>query len=320
MATQDDTQLQAGGTVTVTHEPGSDDEAIALLNQRAQSKATEASDTPTDELEADPEDGTADEGGDPEPEDEADETAVEVEFEGATYKVPPQLKDAILRKADYSRHVQEVTAQKKDYAQRIEAANRMAEGAEKLAEGLAKVRMIDARLEEFKAVDFEKLETEDPAKASVLAVRLLQLQRARDNAASEAKGIGEQIAKERAEALDAKRADMVKTLAKELPGWGEELGTKISKYALDSGFTSQELQQLTDPRVVVALDKARKFDAIQAGRAAAVAKAKETPAQVLKPGQPRRADKSSEAMQGFQKSRSPEDAVKVLMARAARPR
>jgi hypothetical protein len=315
MATQDDTQHLEQGTGTVTPERGSDDEAIALLNQRAQSKATEAPETPTDDPETDPDDGT--QGGDPEAEDEVEGQTVEVEYEGKTYAVDPELKDAILRKQDYSRHVQEVTQQKKDFAQRIEAAERMAEHAEQHAEGLAKVKMLDAKLKEFESINFDALEAEDPARASVLALKLFRLQQARGQAVADAQSVGATLAKERADALDAKRADMVKALAKEVPGWGEELGTKISKYALDSGFTSNELQQLTDPRVVVALDKARKFDAIQAGKSAAIAKAKETPAQVLKPGQPRRVDKAGEAGQRFQRSKTPEDAVQVFLARAA---
>lgn len=315
MATQDDTQLQTSGTGTVTHEPGSDDEAIALLNQRAQSKATAAQETPTDEPEADPAEEAQE--GDPETEDEADDQAVEVEYEGETFKVPPKLKDAILRKADYSRHVQEVTAQKKDFVQRIERADKLIESAGKYAEALAKVQAVDAQLDGFKAVDFDALEREDPARASVLAVRLLRLQQAREKAVSDAKGIDEQLAGERLKALNDKRSDMVKALEKELPGWGDELGQKVSRYAVDNGWTPQDLQLLTDSRVVIALDKARKFDAIQAGKAAALTKAKEVTTQVLKPGQPRRVDKTGEAQQRFQRDKSPESAVALLQARAA---
>lgn len=319
MDTQDDTQHLEQGTGTVTPERGSDAEAIALLNQRAKSKADEAQETLTDEPDDEASDGTRE--GDPEDADEQAGELAEVEYEGKTYQVPPELKDAVLRKADYSRHVQEVTAQKKDFAQRIEAADRMAESAEKLADGIAKVKMLDAKLEEFKAVDFEKLETEDPARASVLAVRLLQLQRARDHAVTDANGIGEQLAKERAAALSAKQADMHKTLTKELPGWGDELGTKVTRYAIEKGgFTAEELRSFTDPRVVIALDKARKFDAIKDGQAAALEKARTVTTQVLKPGQPRRVDKAGEAQQRFQRDKSPEAAVALFQARAARSR
>lgn len=316
MSSQVDTQTQTQDAGMANLERGSEDEAIALFNQQAKSKATTEPEEPENELaDADPEEP---EEGDPEDQDEPQDNLVEAEYEGKTYKVPPELQKALLRQADYSRKMNEVGAKEKDFAQRIERADHLIEGATKYAETLAKVQALDAQLDQFKDVDFEKLEVEDPSRASILAVKLLRLQQAREKAVGDAQSVNQQIAKERAETLNAKRADMVKALEKNLPGWGDELGTKISKYAIDSGFTVEDLQQLTDPRVVVALDKARKFDAIQNGKAAALEKTKAAPTQVLKPGAPRRVDKSTETMQQFQKSKSPDDAVAVLMARAAK--
>lgn len=316
MPPQVDTQTQDQDAGMVNLERGSEDEAIALFNQQAKSKATNEPEEPENELtDADPEEP---EEGDPEDQGEPEDDLVEAQYEGKTYKVPPELQKALLRQADYSRKMNEVGAKEKDYAQRIDRAEKLYEGATKYAESLAKVQALDAQIEGFKDFDFEKLETEDPGRASVLAVKLLRLQQARDKAVADAQGVNAQIAKERAEAINAKRADMVKALEKNLPGWGDELGTKISKYAIESGFTVEDLQQLTDPRVVVALDKARKFDAIQNGKAASLEKAKAVPTQVLKPGAPRRVDKTTETMQQFQKSRSPDDAVAVLMARSAK--
>lgn len=302
-------------TIEVSAESGSEDEAVALFNQRAQSKAQATPETPDDEPQATDE-AEPDEG-DPEESAEPVETLVEAEYEGKTYKVPPELQKALLRQSDYSRKMNEVGAKAKDYTQRIEQAERLAEGAEKYAKVLAKVELIDSQLAQFQEVDFDKLETEDPARYSVLAVKLLKLQKARETAANEAKGLDSQLASERAAAVDAKRGDMLKALQKDLPGWGEELGTKVTQYALSSGFTVPEIQNFTDARLVIALDKARKFDAIQNGKAAALGKAQAAP-QVLKPGAKRTVSQGQEAMQRFQKSNSPEDAVAVFLARAAR--
>lgn len=310
-----DTQPQEQDTGTVTPETGSEDEAIALFNQRAQSKAAESQETPTDEPEEESDSGNPEE--DDPAEDDPQEELVEVEYEGAKYSLPKALKDAVLRKADYSRHVQEVTAQKKDYAQRIERTERMIEGAGKYAEHLAKVQALESQIEQFKEYDFDKLETEDPARASILAFRLLRLQQARDKAIGEAQGVSQRLAQERSENLKAQRGEMLKTLEKDLPGWGEELGVKVSQYALRAGYSETELQSLTDARMVILLDKARKFDAIQDGKAAAVGKVREAPRQVLKPGAPRRVDKSAEAHAKFQRDRSEEAAIELLHARAA---
>jgi hypothetical protein len=69
---------------------------------------------------------------------------------------------------------------------------------------------------------------------------------------------------------------------------------------------------------VVALNKARKFDAIQDGKAAVKAKAKDAPP-VVKPGAVRpRADKQTEALAQLRRTNSLDDAAKAFMARPTR--
>lgn len=314
MATQDDTQHQEQDTGTVTPEAGSDDEAIARFNQRAQSSDAEDADPPNDEAQADPEDGTQ-ETGDPDDEDEASSTRVEVEFEGKTYKVEPELQKALLRQADYSRHVQDVTAQKKDYAQRIERADSLFENSKKYASAQAAISALDAKLKEFEDADLDKLAPEVQGR---VALDLYRVQQARAKAVENANSVHAQIVKDRESTLDAARNEMVKTLSKELPGWGDELGGRITAYALKSGYSQQDLARLTDPKVVIALSKAMKFDAIQAGKKDAIdkAKAKGETNPVLKPQQRRVVDKQADLQQRFKRSQSPEDAEALFHAKA----
>lgn len=309
--TQVDTQLPVEQT-TVTAEPGSEDEAISAFNQRATSKAPEATETVTDEP---PEEATEEAQSDPEEADPA-EQLIELEYEGKTYKVQPGLKDAVLRKQDYSRVMQEVSSAKKDYTQRIESATKLYEGAEKYAKALAEVQLHEQTLEQFKTVDFDKLEIEDPARASILAVKLIRAQNARDQAVTKAKAIDTELADGRAKDVQAKQVDMFKTLQKDFAGWGEEAGTRVTQYALKTGWSADELRGLTDPKVVIALEKARKFDAIQDGKAAALSKAKDAPP-VAKPGAPRRVDAQQDTKARFMKSNSPEDAEALFHARAS---
>lgn len=316
MSTQVDPQLQASETGTVTHEAGSDDEAVALFNQRARSQADTAEETPTDDTEANPAEETTD--GDPEPEEEADDTTVEVEYEGKAYKLPPELKDAVLRKADYSRNMQEVSAQKKDYAQRIELADKLTEGAQEYAKALAVVNSLDAQMEQFKNVDFDALETEDPARASLLGLRLVRLQQARDKASNDAQGVSAKLAKDKAQTIAAEQAEMGKVLDKDLPGWRAKLGDSIATYALSHGWTEQKLRMISDPNEVIVLDKARKFDAIQEAKAKALKQVKETTAQVLKPGTPRKVTPMQDAEARFKRDRSEEAAIALFQQRANR--
>jgi hypothetical protein len=222
MSTQVDQQPQDDSRPLGAAEPGSEDEAIEAFNRRLQSEAQTEQDPPADDPdegatdpEADPEEGEAE----PEAADPAGDL-VEVEFEGETFEVPPKLKDALLRKADYSR-----AEAKKDYAQRIESATKLIEGAEKYAEAIAEGKQLEAQIKQFKAVDWKSLRSTDPAQAALMAVELMELRQARVQIDSKAEAINREIADGRSKDQQAKQAEMLKVLAKEFPGWGEEAGS-----------------------------------------------------------------------------------------------
>jgi hypothetical protein len=226
-----------------------------------------------------------------------------------------KLQKGYLRQSDYSRKMNEVGEKEKALAQRIEIADKLAQGAEKYASALAKVNQYDAEIKSFDSVNWNQLEREDPSRASLMAVRLMRLQQARQEAVNEAQGIDRQIAESRINDINAKRAEMDKTLSKSLKGWGEELGTQISQYALETGWTREALSQLTDPQVVIALDKARRFDALQKSKEQIKAKAKEAPP-VVKPGATRAApNKAADAFVRLRKSGSLADAEAAFAAR-----
>lgn len=293
-------------------ESGSEEAAIEALAKRT-SEAEQDQETPTDE----PQDDADAEPGDGETED-ADDTAeelAEVEYEGRTYKVPPELQKAILRQSDYSRKMGVVAEKEKDYTQRIETATRLIDGAEKFAKVLAKAEALDTQIAQYEGVDWDALERDDPGRASILAVKLMRLQQQRKDAEAEGHQMQAQIAKDRNADVVAKRAEMHKTLTKELKGWGDEMGAKITQYAYSKGYTEEDLHQVTDPKWVIAMDRARRYDALQEGKAQWTAKAKDLPP-VAKPGAKRAvANPGADAMARFGKSKSDEDAIAALSSR-----
>lgn len=87
--------------------------------------------------------------------------------------------------------------------------------------------------------------------------------------------------------LAEKTAEEQKKLVEVLPEWadkekGPALRKSLQTYAVGAGFTEEELGGVVDHRLVVLLDKARRFDALQAKAEPVLKKAKEAP--VLKPG------------------------------------
>jgi hypothetical protein len=223
-------------STTPTPEAGSEDEAVNAFTKR-DTKAES-----TDEPEPGPDDEATEEGADAEPEEAEDEgaTGEEVEFEGKTYKnVPPELRKALLRQADYSRSMNEVSAQKKEYTQRIETAERLIEGAEQFAKALAKVDNLDTQLKAFEKVNWQELRASNPAEFAATAAELQMLRVNRDEALREAQGLESKVVAERRKDMVAKRDTMLKTLVKDVPGWGEELGTKVTQYALASSASTR---------------------------------------------------------------------------------
>lgn len=301
-------------TENATAEPqdpeGIDAAAEAFAQADAQ-PAAEQDDSPADE----PADSTDTEATEAEPEAEDDtEQLAEVEFEGKTYKVAPELEKAILRQADYSRAMNEVTAKEKAYTQRLEQIETITQGADKYAEALSGVRMIEAQLAQFEGIDWQQIGEQNPGEAARLAVRQLQLQQAHTKANDEAKNIGQTLAQTRETLRNEARGDMFKALTKSLKGWGDDLGAKLTDYATKNGVNVKTLQDLTDPGVVIALDKARKYDELQASKTAIKAKTQSAP-QVTKPGAPRgKPDARNESVARLRKSGSIDDAANAWLA------
>ncbi len=291
-----------------TFEDGSEESAIHAL----MGKAEESTETPDDETEGEAE-TEADEADTDDA--ESEDKLEEVEYEGKKYELPPEISKALLRQADYSKKMNDLGAQAKDYTQRIETADKLIKGAETYAKALAQVSVLEDQIKQFDAVDFDALEVSDPARASILALKLMRLQNARDKAMDGSKAIDRELSEANAKAMGDKRDDMVKALSKDLPGWGDELGTKITAYAQKQGYTVQDIQSVTDAKWVIAMDKARRYDAMQESKAAVKAKAKDAPA-VAKPGAKRAPSNTvADLTQRLRKTNSSQDAEALFLAK-----
>jgi hypothetical protein len=297
--------------LAVNHEPGSEDEAAAAFAAQPDTEDHQEDQTPADEP-ADEAEPDADEA-DPEDAEDADEL-VEVEIGGAKYNVPPEVAKAAMRQADYSRKMNEVGAKDKALTERLATAEALEKSADERAEALSEVRAIDSRIKAYEGIDWAQAKADNPGQAAMAAIELLTLRDQRkdavQNAANKARDMTESRNKLTAEA----RAEMDVVLTKELKGWGDELGTKITKYALDNRVQLKSLQTLTDPALVIALDKARKYDALQASKTTLKAKAADAP-QVAKPGAPRRPDARNDAMARLRKDNTQESAEAAFLSR-----
>ena len=69
-------------------------------------------------------------------------------------------------------------------------------------------------------------------------------------------------------------ADCVKVLQEQLPDWGNELYSDIREYAVKSGLPKDQVDQYTDPQVIMLINKARLYDQSKESANSKKAKAK----------------------------------------------
>ena len=271
-------------TESAPEELGSLDAAALAFEKREQALAEAGepeTETETDEAEPDAE------ASDGEPDEETEQELEEVTVEGVTLNLPKDQAEALrkstLRQADYSRKMNEVSAKEKQAQAAIDTAEKLRQGAEKFADVLATVRMLDQQIKQYEGLDWQKLRAEDPGNYAAYAADLQTLKLNKQQTEMQARGVAAEVEETNGKALQSKRAEMFDALAKQIPGWSNQKGQEITEYAIAQGMAFETLAKATDPALVVALEKARKFDALQKSKTELKAKAKEAPP-VLKPG------------------------------------
>jgi len=131
-------------------------------------------------------------------------------------------------------------------------------------------------------------------------------------------------------AVQAAAQECIKVLEENLPDWGDELYSDIRQYAVQSGLPQEQVDQYTDPSVIMLINKARLYDqskqAAKTKKAAAkVTKSKGSKTKVLssKKSPPTKTDVRTQKRQAAQqKLRSNpryggdiDDIAEALMAR-----
>lgn len=251
------------------------------------------------------------------PEDDGHE---DFEVEGATYRIPRELKgqvaewrDGYLRRDDYTKktqHLADITRQAQALAETIQFRQAFESETQKDREELAAVT---ADLNRYKAVDWSNLEVETYIKLKgqmdALKDKASELGQKLNSKAQEFQTKAEQQKRKAAE-------EGVKYLQKAIPNFGNESVQSARSGAQAVGYTDNELENVYDARFVALSWKAAQYDKLQSGKASAVSAAQKAPP-VLKPGpgmgQAASADKSYKDLRSkLKKSGSQKDAEAVF--------
>lgn len=229
-----------------------------------------------------------------------------------------ELTKGYQRQADYTRKTQALAEERKaleaEKAQISQLQQRYLETLQKQGDGA---------LAKFKDVDWARLRQEDPDE---YVLKRAEYQEAQEQA-HKAQAEQRQIMEEQQKQIQAQWQEYVQQQNQELsgpngiPGWadpekGAEVRSALRGYALNLGFTEDEVNQLADAKALKVLDKARRYDELLAksGKVAQKKKASPPP-KVAKAGASGRSgapNKKQAAMQRLRRSGSDNDAAAAI--------
>lgn len=200
----------------------------------------------------------------PEPESEKPTPEfVETEFNGKTYQVPPELKDALMAQSDYTRKTTEVAERAKAIEQQQLAykaweAERNFNTAVK--DEIAQIQEIDFSLKQWKSIDATGMTSDQLWQISR---EVEKLKERRDELKN---GVNAKWNKHQQELIalaNEAQSKAQEAVAKSIKGWGPEAKAAMRDYAMSEGYTAAEIDTLADPRMVKTIWKAQQYDKLQ---------------------------------------------------------
>ena len=201
-----------------------------------------------------------DENGEPieaEPEDEPEEEFAEIVKDGKAYKVPAALKDEYLMHADYTRKTQEVAELRKSVQATLEQVQQVTQAE---IQSAAAISALDAQIADFNTIDWDTWEDTDPMAAQRAWRQFQMVKDQRGQAVAQYA----QAQQQRTLVQQQETAKLIeqgqRELAAKIPGWGQEKAAALQTHATSAyGFHPEELNGITDPRMIQVLHDAYQF-------------------------------------------------------------
>jgi len=220
---------------------------------------TEDDDDETDEDEDDDEDD--------EPLATTDDQIVDIAVNGESKQVSVKdLKRLYGQEASLTKKSQDLATQRKQSEQQLAITQmsyqKLLERAEARHKPYADIDMLVAS-REMDAETFTQLRQD--AKQAEDDLKFLQ---------EESGQLVSQAQQQHQEATKEAAAECVKVLEEQLPEWGNELYSDIRDYAVKSGLPKEQVDQYTDPQVIMLINKARLYDQSKQSAKSKKAKAK----------------------------------------------
>lgn len=207
---------------------------------------------------------------------EPEDTAEEVEYEGKAYKVPKEIKEALLRQTDYTKKTQEVAVHRRqveDKAMFIAAKEQLMNA---VSEELADMKSAEKQLQAYAGVDWQSLHANDPAQAFAhsqkhqeLKARVQELRQGLGQKAQHALAITQQH-------RDKQWTEAAKGAYESLGKIAKDDDDLLTREVFSAAASADEAKtRFADPQTLIWAFKAAKWDALQKSKPAINKKAAE---------------------------------------------
>jgi len=194
---------------------------------------------------------------------EAEAEAVEVEYEGKQYKLPPELKDAVLRQADYTRKTMELAETRKSIEAKQAEFEQQANRSQEEFHAHVTLTQLNATIGQYEQINWQEwMQTDLPAALAAKEERD-QLVRQRDQIGF---ALNQHMAtknQQQSDEVATLRRQAFETVAKEIPAFTNTRRTELET-TLETAFGAPKGigAKITDPweyKVLHYADIGRKF-------------------------------------------------------------
>ena len=177
----------------------------------------------------------------------------EVDYEGKRYSVPKEVKDALLRQADYTRKTQELAESRKQSEETFAQREARIEAERANIGAVAKLTALDERLQQYSHVNWQQLSAEDPVRAQQEFFTFQQLKDARQGFASQIQQHESQRALQEQQETARSMQQANEVLGREIKQWSPEYAKSLREVAKGLGASDKDLDGIRAPWVVRAL-------------------------------------------------------------------
>lgn len=241
------------------------------LEQEATLQEGEADGQESDEASTADEQHTDEESSSDENSDEP-EKGVVVEFDGKQWEfpagTPPAVADGVKKmadelKADYTRKTQATAEESK----RIKAQATQLQEAQQIAISTIQKRVelekVTDQIKQIEELDFSALIDQDPQQAIRIQARYSQLLAAANRGKEELQSLAMQEQHKIAEAKQRMKAELREKASEIIPGYNDKIDRELMETVSECGFSREEIESITDPRLLKLINMARMGRQIQ---------------------------------------------------------